>query len=56
MPPDLSAIADGVQKLTQNARRAAFKVDPIPGRWWNWWSGTLVEAAYQKYATQPEHR
>jgi hypothetical protein len=44
--PSLSAVADGVEKLVSRARDAAFRVDPIPGRWLNWWRGTLVDAAY----------
>ncbi len=42
-----SVIADGVGDLVDAARRAALKEDPVPGRFTNWWRGTLVEAAYQ---------
>ncbi len=41
------AVADGVVLHLGKARHAAFRVDPIPSRWTNWWRGTLVEAAYR---------
>jgi hypothetical protein len=40
-------IAEGIYKFLDKARDAAFRADPIPGRWANWWRGTLVEAAYR---------
>jgi hypothetical protein len=39
-------IADGVSRLVEDARKAALREDPVPRRFWNWWRGTLVEAAY----------
>jgi hypothetical protein len=39
-------IAEGVSELVDAARKAALKEDPVPGRFANWWRGTLVEAAY----------
>jgi len=47
LEPDLSAVADGVAQLIARARDAVLRDDPIPGRWANWWRGTLVEAAYR---------
>ncbi len=41
------AIADGVYAFVDKARYAAFREDPLPGKWANWWRGTLVEAAYR---------
>src|SRR3954453_22183842 len=40
-------IADGITMFLAKARDAAFRDDPVPGRWANWWRGTLVEAAYR---------
>ncbi len=40
-------VADGVCESVRKARFAAFREDPIPGRFANWWRGTLVEAAYR---------
>jgi hypothetical protein len=40
------AIADGITELIDAARRAAFREDPKPRWWTNWWRGTLVETAY----------
>lgn len=37
---------DGVRVLLDDARAAAFKENPIPSRWGNWWRGTVIEAAY----------
>jgi hypothetical protein len=45
--PDQEAAAAGVRKLLRNARDAANNEDPRPGRWGNWWRGTLVDAAHQ---------
>jgi hypothetical protein len=45
--PSQQAIADGIEKFIDKARDAAFRKDPVPGRWTNWWRGTLVEAAYR---------
>lgn len=46
-----TVIADGVSLFIEAARAAAFKDDPRPGRWANWWRGTLVEAAYRNLHT-----
>ena len=46
LEPREEVIADGVEALLESARRAAYRVDPVPRRWTNWWRGTLVEAAY----------
>ena len=40
-------LAGGIYAFLDKARDAAFRDDPIPGRWANWWRGTLVEAAYR---------
>jgi hypothetical protein len=40
-------VAEGIYKFLGKARDAAFRDDPVPGRWANWWRGTLVEAAYR---------
>jgi hypothetical protein len=40
-------VAEGIYNLLGKARDAAFRDDPVPGRWANWWRGTLVEAAYR---------
>jgi hypothetical protein len=40
-------VAAGIYTFLNKARDAAFRDDPVPGRWWNWWRGTLVEAAYR---------
>src|SRR5215212_9901918 len=40
-------IAKGIYEFLRKARDAAFREDPVPGRWANWWRGTLVEAAYR---------
>lgn len=45
--PDTEAAAKGVAEFIRRARAAALRRDPIPGRWGNWWRGTLVEAAYR---------
>src|SRR5262245_14455782 len=39
-------IADGITELIAGARRAAFREEPKPHWWTNWWRGTLVETAY----------
>jgi hypothetical protein len=44
---DQRQVADGVGRLVEKARAAAFRDDPIPNRWAIWWRGTLIEAAYQ---------
>ncbi len=41
------AVAEGVRGHLIKARAAAFRHDPLPGRWANWWRGTLVETAYR---------
>lgn len=46
LEPREEVIADGIGELIESARRAAYRVDPVPRRWTNWWRGTLVEAAY----------
>ena len=40
-------IAQGIGIFLDKARDAAFRNDPVPDRWTNWWRGTLVEAAYR---------
>ena len=45
--PDQQAAAHGVRRLLDKARDAANGVDPKPGPLSDWWSGGLVEAAYQ---------
>ena len=40
-------VAKGIYEFLDKARDAAFRCDPVPGRWTNWWRGTLVEAAYR---------
>jgi hypothetical protein len=40
-------VAAGIYTFLDKARDAAFRDDPVPGRWANWWRGTLVEAAYR---------
>jgi len=39
--------AAGVGEFLSEARGAACREYPIPGRWLNWWRGTLVDTAYQ---------
>ena len=41
-------VAAGVIDLVGKAKAAALRQDPMPGRFWNWWRGTLVEAAYRE--------
>jgi hypothetical protein len=45
--PDQQAAAHGVRRLLDQARDAAYGVDPKPGPLSDWWSGAIVEAAYQ---------
>ena len=45
--PDQQAAAHGVRRLLDKARDAANGMDPKPGPLSDWWSGALVEAAYQ---------
>lgn len=45
--PEREHLVRGVRDLVAHARDAAFRDNPIPGRWSNWWRGTLIEAAYQ---------
>ena len=45
--PDQQVAAHGVRRLLDKARDAANGVDPKPGPLSDWWSGALVEAAYQ---------
>ena len=51
LTPAQETIAGGVCGFIKKARAAAFRDDPIPGRWANWWRGTLVEAAYRNMHT-----
>jgi hypothetical protein len=51
LSPQQRAIATGVGRLIDIARAAALREDPIPRRFWNWWRGTLVEAAYRNLHT-----
>lgn len=44
-------VAEGVLGFVRRARLAAFRDDPIPNRFPNWWRGTLVEAAYRQMHT-----
>jgi hypothetical protein len=44
-------VADGVTGFVHKARLAALREDPIPGRFGNWWRGTLVEMAYRQMHT-----
>ena len=44
-------VAEGVSGAVRKARLAAFRDDPIPGKFGNWWRGTLVEAAYRQMHT-----
>lgn len=37
----------GVETLLTRAENAAYRVNPLPTRFGNWWRGTLIEAAYQ---------
>jgi hypothetical protein len=45
--PDQRAAADGVRRLLRRADDAAYGLDPKPGPISRWWTGTLVEAAFQ---------
>ena len=45
--PDQRAAAEGVRRLLRRANDAAYGVDPKPGPISRWWTGTLVEAAFQ---------
>ena len=47
LTPAQEAAAEGVVELIERAQNAANRVDPYPGRFMNWWRGTLVEAAYR---------
>lgn len=40
-------VIEGIERLLDTARKAAYRENPIPTRWANWWQGTLIEAAYQ---------
>lgn len=44
-------VAEGVRDLVARAVRAAYRNDPVPGRFFNWWRGTLVELAYRNLHT-----
>jgi len=44
-------VAEGVCGFVRKARLAALREDPVPGRFWNWWRGTLVEMAYRQMHT-----
>ena len=41
------AVVAGVRVHLERAMNAAFRRDPLPTRWGNWWRGTLVETAYR---------
>lgn len=43
----MEAIYEGVESLLKRAESAAYRDNPIPTRWNNWWRGTLIEAAYE---------
>lgn len=45
--PDQQAAANGARRLLKKAEDAATGIDPKPGFMSDWWSGHLVEAAYQ---------
>lgn len=45
--PAVPAVAETVSALLQRAEDAAYRHNPVPTRWSNWWRGTLIEAAYQ---------
>src|SRR5215203_3825182 len=47
LTPFQVVIAEGIENFLDKARDAAFREDPVPGRWANWWRGTLVEVAYR---------
>jgi len=47
LTPDQKAAADGIRMMLARARDAAYRDDPRPGRWINWWRGTLVDTAHQ---------
>ena len=47
LDPSQEVIAQGIYAFLDKARDAAFRDDPVPRRWANWWRGTLVEAAYR---------
>jgi len=42
-----SAVDAQVAILLDRARNAANRREPVPSRFWNWWGGRLIEAAYQ---------
>ena len=44
-------VAEGVLDFANKARLAAFRDDPIPSRFANWWRGALVETAYRRMHT-----
>lgn len=45
--PEVKAVAASVRELLARAEDAAYRENPVPTRWANWWRGTLIEAAYQ---------
>jgi hypothetical protein len=47
LSPQELAVAAGVQKLIDQANKAANRQDPVPSQVRNWWRGVLVEAAYR---------
>jgi hypothetical protein len=47
LDPVHQAVAEGVRLHLERATNAAFRRDPLPTRWANWWRGTLVETAYR---------
>ncbi|HEX2497781.1 MAG TPA: hypothetical protein VHO00_03210 [Actinomycetes bacterium] len=47
LSPDQQATVDGIREMLARARDAAYRDDPRPSRWVNWWRGTLVDTAFQ---------
>src|SRR5262245_55346448 len=47
LSPEQQAAADGIRTMLVRAKDAAYRDDPRPGRWVNWWRGTLVDTAHQ---------
>lgn len=45
--PNQQAAAEGVRRLLKKAEEAAYGIEPSPGPVSRWWSGSLVDAAYQ---------
>jgi hypothetical protein len=47
LTPEQRKTVQGAATLIGLAKDAAFRENPIPGRWAIWWRGTLIEAAYR---------